>query len=237
MKLFRFVHSCYARKIEAFLDLGGATFEVVDVPYGDRSALVAVTGGYVQVPVLVLDDSRVVVDSRQIAETLVREDDRFAAMVPSPLEGPIWAYSDWVDTTLEDVMFRLASPAARARLPTPNERALYTFVKERKFGTGCVDEWMMSAASLAKKASSLLAPTARTLAASRFIFGDRPTLADAALFGQVAMLASVDLKLLTCLQPEILAWFKRVREAGARDPTEAPATIRPGPRSVRNPQA
>src|SRR5689334_20411288 len=195
MKLYRFFQSGYARKIQALLELGGAAFDIVDVPYGNRAALVEVTGGYVQVPVVVLDDGRVVVDSRQISELLLREDPRFASMAPSPFEGPIWAYSDWVDAVLEDVLFRLASPAARARLPTPAERALYTFIKERKFGTGCVDEWMMSAAALAKKGAALLEPTAKTLAKSEFIFGNKPTLADASLFGQIAMLAAVDLKL------------------------------------------
>jgi glutathione S-transferase len=227
LKLFRFRHSCYALKIQAFLELAGATFEIIDVPYGDRSVLLAVTGGYVQVPVLVLDDSRFVVDSRRISETLVVEDPRFAALVPSPLEGPIWAYADWTDTVLEDTMFKLASPSVRARFSTPNERALYTFIKERKFGAGCVDDWMMGAATLAKRTAALLEPSARTLEKTHFLFGDRPTLADAALFGQVAMLAGADLKLLAALPAPILTWFRRVQEKGASDPTEAPPTIRP----------
>jgi len=227
VKLFRFRHSCYALKIQALLELGDASFEIVDVPYGDRSVLLAVTGGYVQVPVLVMDDSRFIVDSRSISETLVAEDARFSALVPSPFEGPIWAYADWTDTVLEDVMFKLASPSVRARFSTPNERALYTFIKERKFGAGCVDDWMMGAAQLAKKTAALLAPSARTLEKTPFLFGASPTLADAALFGQVAMLAGADLKLLTALPAPVLTWFRRVQEAGASDPTEAPATIRP----------
>lgn len=227
MKLFRFRHSGYALKIQAFLELAGATFETIDVPYGDRSVLLAVTGGYVQVPVLVLDDSRVVVDSRRISETLVAEDPRFAALVPSPLEGPIWAYADWTDTVLEDTLFKLASPSVRSRFSTANERALYTFIKERKFGAGCVDDWMMGAAALAKKTATLLEPTARTLEKTPFLFGDRPTLADAALFGQVAMLAASDLKQLAGLPAPILTWFRRLQEKGASDPTEAPPTIRP----------
>jgi glutathione S-transferase len=227
LKLFRFRHSGYALKIQTLLELGGATFELVDVPYGDRSVLLAVTGGYVQVPVLVMDDARVIVDSRRISETLVAEDPRFSALVPSPFEGPIWAYADWTDTTLEDTMFKLASPSVRARFSTANERALYGFIKERKFGAGCVDEWMMGAASLAKRASALLEPTARTLEKTPFLFGNRPTLADAALFGQVAMLADADLKLLSTLPAPVLTWFRRLQEAGASDPTEAPPTIRP----------
>ena len=67
MKLFRFANSCYARKIDVLLDLLGRRHESVEVPYGDRSQLVELTGGYAHVPVLVDDDGKVLVDSRRIA--------------------------------------------------------------------------------------------------------------------------------------------------------------------------
>jgi glutathione S-transferase len=40
MKLYRFDHSPFVRKVQIVLDLIGAEFECVDVPYGDRSELV-----------------------------------------------------------------------------------------------------------------------------------------------------------------------------------------------------
>jgi glutathione S-transferase len=124
-------------------------------------------------------------------------------------------------------MFKLASPSVRSRFSTANERALYTFVKERKFGAGCVDDWLMGAAALAKRTAALLEPSSRTLEKTPFLFGDRPTFADAALFGQVAMLAGADLRQLAALPAPILTWFRRMQEKGASDPTEAPPTIRP----------
>jgi glutathione S-transferase len=42
----------------------------------------------------------------------------------------------------------------------------------------------------------LLAPTERTLSAQPFLFGEKPTLADAALYGQFAMLHAGDPALL-----------------------------------------
>ena len=58
------------------------------------------------------------------------------------LEGPIWAYADFCDGPLEDVLFRIASPLIRDAWQSPGERALYTLIKERKFGPGCVDLWV-----------------------------------------------------------------------------------------------
>ena len=144
MKLYRFAYSCFARKAQMVLDLLGRDYQAVDVPYGDRSELVALTGGYLQVPVLVDDAGEVTVDSRAICERLL-QGDAAHQLVPPPWEGPIWAYADWVDGPLEDLMFRLASPGVRRSFARPADRALFTFIKERKFGRGCVEDWERSA--------------------------------------------------------------------------------------------
>jgi hypothetical protein len=62
-------------------------------------------------------------ESRAICEA--RLGDTESPLVPSPFEGPIWAYHDFVDGPLEDVLFRIGSPAVRDAWPTPGERALY----------------------------------------------------------------------------------------------------------------
>lgn len=64
LKLYRFPYSCYARKVQCVLDLMGAQYETIDVPFGDRTELAELTGGYIQVPVLVMDDGTVIKDSR-----------------------------------------------------------------------------------------------------------------------------------------------------------------------------
>ena len=208
MKLYIFPHSPYARKIQIVLDLIGVKYTSVDVPYSDRSELVALTGGYVHVPVLE-DDGAVIFDSRKIAEHLIARRGG-AALVPPGSDGPIWAYADWVDGPLEDILFRIASPSVRDRWATANDRALYTIIKERKFGTGCVDAWHKSRAELIDKGRALLAPTARTLAQRPFIMGDRPTLADATLYGQFGMLSADPSFPPAALGEPFPAWMARV---------------------------
>ncbi len=87
MKLHRFRYSPYARKVEMALALAKIPHEVVEVPYLDRSDLVRLTGGYIQVPVLEMDDGTAVFDSRVILERIASMRD---GLVPSPWEGPIW---------------------------------------------------------------------------------------------------------------------------------------------------
>jgi len=184
VKLYRFPYSCYALKVQCLLGLAGLRADVEDVPYGDRSALVKLTGD-LYVPVLVDGSGTVHVDSRAICQFIVAQAPQ---LIPAPLDGPVWAYADFCDNVLEDPCFKLAAPAIRRSFPRPADRALYTLIKERKYGRGCVEAWEASATSLREAARAALAPSERTLRASAFLFGARPTLADAALWGQLAML-------------------------------------------------
>jgi glutathione S-transferase len=214
MKLYRLPYSPYARKVQLLLDLLGRRYTTADVPYSDRSELATLTGGYIYVPVLVEDDGTVLTDSRRICEHLLTGE-AAARFVPPPFEGPVWAYSDWCDGALEDVLFRIASPAIRDRWRSPGDRALYILIKERKFGAGCIDAWERERESLLARANALLAPTARTLAARPFLFGDAPTLADVALHGEFAMLTYGDPQLVTRLPPEFPPWLRRLEALAA----------------------
>jgi glutathione S-transferase len=212
MKLYRFRYSPYARKVQMLLDLIGAKYDLVEVDYCDRNALAELTGGYIYVPVLVDDEGRAVTESRDICAHVLRGE-AGARLVPSPWEGPIWAYADFADGPLEDVLFRIASPAVRDAWPTAGERALYVLVKERKFGTGCVDAWARDRDALIARARVLLAPTLRTLAARPFLFGDAPTLADAALYGLCAMLEAGDSRALAAVADTLPVYARRVEAA------------------------
>lgn len=213
MLLYRFVYSPYARKVQMLLDLLGAAYEVREVPYSDRSEIARATGGYIYVPVVVFDDGSVVVESRDICERLL-SGSTGARLVPAPLQGPIWAYADFVDGPLEDVLFRIASPAVRDAWQNPSDRALYVLIKERKFGAGCVSVWERERSVLLQRAQRLLAPSLSTLSAQPFLFGDTPTLADAALYGQCAMLEAANPELPSAVSPSLATFMRRLEAAG-----------------------
>ncbi|HTQ04306.1 MAG TPA: glutathione S-transferase C-terminal domain-containing protein, partial [Polyangiaceae bacterium] len=63
----------------------------------------------------------------------------------------------------------------------------------------------------------LLAPTLKTLDARPFLFGDAPTLADAALYGVCAMLAEGSPELLERVSSKLAPYMRRLEEA-ARAP-------------------
>jgi|SRR6185369_597050 len=215
MKLYRFRYSPYARKVQMVLDLLGVKYQLIEQSYADRSELSELTGGYIQVPVLLTEDGRAIVESRVICEHLLAgvAGER---LVPAPLEGPIWAYADFVDGPLEDVLFRIASPDVRDAWPTTAERALYVYIKERKFGAGCVDAWRRDRPQLIQRAQSVLAPTLKTLAQRPFLFGDGPTLADAALYGNCIMLEEAKPELLPQISTQLVSYARRLEAAAHR---------------------
>lgn len=194
------------------LELMGRRHEVIEVRYSDRSELARLTGGYIYVPVLVDDDGRVIVESRAMTEHLLTGE-AARRLTPEPLEGPIWAYADFCDGPLEDTIFRIASPFIRDAWKDPGDRALYVLIKERKFGAGCVDQWASSREQLLRRAQHLLAPTLRTLRRTPFLFGQDPTLADAALYGNLACLFEGDPELPRALDPAFPAYMQRLESA------------------------
>jgi glutathione S-transferase len=215
MKLYRFRTSPYAHKVQIVLDLMGASYELVDVAYGDRDELALLTGGYIHVPVLVDDAGAVIEDSRVICERLLASP-AGARLLPSPWEGPISAYADFIEGALEDVLFRIATPAIRHLWPRPFERALFVLVKERKYGPGCVDAWERERPELVARARRLLDPTLRTLGARPFLFGDEPTLADAALYGQCMMLEVSNPASLGAIAEPLVAFARRLEARASR---------------------
>ena len=213
MKLYRFRYSSYARKVQMLLGLLGRPHELVEVPYSDRSELARLTGGYIYVPVWV-SDGQVTVESRRICERLLAESPAHA-LTPSPLEGPIWAYADFCDGPLEDVLFRVASPFLRDQKADPGDRALFTLIKERKFGAGCIDQWQRDRELLVERGRALLGPSLRTLEQVPFLFGAAPTLADAALYGNLALLHEADAALPARFGAAFTAYMARLEAAAS----------------------
>ena len=209
MRLYRFRHSPFARKVQTVLDLLQIEYESIDVAYGERNELAELTGGYVYVPVLVDDSGAVVVESRDICKYLLARPGA-EWLVPRTLEAGIWGYCDFADGVLEDITFRIASPDTRRQWPTASDRALYTMNKERKFGAGCVDAWQRDRDQLIARAREFLEPSLRTLKQQPFLFGQIPTLADAALHGQSLMLASAHADLPAKLSPTLASHADRM---------------------------
>jgi glutathione S-transferase len=127
-------------------------------------------------------------------------------------------YESWSDQVLEDVAFRLATPTIERRMTAFNggredARAMFRFAKERKFGVGCIEAWEKNAGELRAR----LAPLVRTLEAQPFLLGNRATLADAAVWGNLHMLEWAMPGWVADNVPKLMTWYQRVKSARGVD--------------------
>jgi glutathione S-transferase len=210
MKLFWFDYSNYCRKVQMALEIAGRPYQVVEVSYGEREELLRVSGG-LRVPVLLAEDGQAIGDSRRICQYLASGPGG-EKLVPPAMSGPIWGFSDFCDGPLEDALFRLATPGIRRRFGRPMDRAMFTLIKERRYGAGCVEAWEGDETVLAAGAREALGPLLATLERQPFVFGNLPTLADAALYGQIAML-KIGGQDLAALGKPLVAWMARLPNA------------------------
>jgi glutathione S-transferase len=213
MKLYQFCYSPFAAKVRKCIAWKGLDCEMVEVPMLDRRALVAVTGGSIMIPVLEDGDS-VISDSPRITAYL----ERYA---PTLRAAPTAAIIEsWSDNVVEEVAFRIAAPAIDERIAALNggradARAMFRLIKERKYGAGCLETWRAQRLESIARLTMLLAPVEEAVGANAFILGDTPTLADAAVYGQLYMIEWAIHGFVDELPAPVAEWYHRVEAAPA----------------------
>ncbi|MFO0595885.1 MAG: glutathione S-transferase family protein [Myxococcaceae bacterium] len=208
MRLFQFHYSPFADKVRTCLALKGLSAELVEVKYLQRAELVKVSGG-VGIPVLV-DGTAVVSDSPRIVEYL-------------DAKGTPWLRSDplslvleqWAESVLEDTAFRLACPGLEdliGREQGDEAKAMFRLVKERKYGAGIVATWRAEQQKWLAETKNLLTPIARVVSEHDWVLrGGKPSVADAAIAGQLHMVDCALPGLLASELPALGKWVQRLR--------------------------
>ena len=208
MRLFQFSYSPFAAKVRVCLKLQRIDCELVDVPYTDRKELIAVSGG-VGIPVLV-DGATVITDSPRITAYLETKT-KGPSLRAHPL-APL--LEQWADNWLEETAFRLACPGLEDRMgQTQGEEArlMFRLVKERRYGAGCIAQWRADQAKYTAETKALLAPVIAAVTATGFVLGDRVSVADAAVVGQLAMVEAALPGWVQRELPSLSTWYESLR--------------------------
>jgi len=142
------------------------------------------------VPVLTLESGETIVDSARIAKRL---EELFPepTIFPPGQRGLHLALASYIDTAVEDALFRVAVPDELAyfhRQGTERE-AMWRLIRERKYGEGFVDRMGRELEANWKVAAEVLAPFEEQLGAGTgaFLTG-RIGLADFSLYGQLHLM-------------------------------------------------
>lgn len=207
MRLLQFPYSPFAAKLRTVLKLKGLECEVVDVPYLNRAELVKLTGA-LYVPVL-HDGETVISDSARIAKHL--EGKGGPTMYADPL-APV--LEQWADEYFEEVAFKLACPGLEEKMGRDQgdeAKALFRLIKERRYGAGIIAQWKKDEAQWREQTLSLLQPLVLTLKQRPFVLGDAPSIADAAVAGQLTMVEFAFPGFVATHTPSLGAWYAKLK--------------------------
>jgi glutathione S-transferase len=185
-RLFQFLTSPFCAKVRKILDYKGVDYETLEVDYLERKELLTASG-QIMVPALTLESGETIVDSDRIAM-------RLEEMYPEPTifppgqRGLHLALARYIDTAVEDALFRLAVPGELEyfRRQGAEREAMWRLIRERKYGESFVDRMGRELEANWKIASAILAPFEEQLGAGfgAFLTG-RIGLADFSLYGQL----------------------------------------------------
>ena len=215
-RLFQFRTSPFCSKVRKILDYKGVDYEIIEVDYLERKELIAASG-QIMVPALTLDSGETVVDSDRIAMRL-EEAYPEPTIFPPGQRGLHLALARYIDTAVEDALFRVAVPDELEyfRRCGAEREAMWRLIRERKYGAGFVDRMGDDLEANWKIAAEVLAPFEEQLGAGvgAFLTG-RIGLADFSLYGQLHLTNLAGNLKLPASMPHLRAFYGRMDRISA----------------------
>lgn len=220
IQLLQFPWSPFCLVQRRILAFAGVPFEIVNIPYDDRSLVWRLTKHrYYQVPVI--RDGRQVIfeteeDSQVIAKYLDQKLD--LGLFPPEWAGVqqvLWLY---VENDIESVGFKLNDIYWREFVPKADHLGFIRH-KERKFGRGCLDRWRQQQGDLLATLEQRLVPFEQMLAGRPFLLDQRPRFIDFDLYGMLANFLYSGHYALPAAHARLGSWFARVSKIRLADVT------------------
>jgi ubiquinone/menaquinone biosynthesis C-methylase UbiE/glutathione S-transferase len=190
LRLYQYSYSPYCIPIELALRHSGIPYEVVNLPVGDPTQVIALTKGECyQVPVLEdLFNHRVAYEKSGAGDEVPRFVAEMAPLMklfPEEVAGLQQILITYIENECEAVGFKVCDAFRDKWLRNDLERGLHRRHKERKFGVGCLEEWTRNVDALVEAFYRAIFPFEQMLGMRPFLTGERPVFADYALCGVI----------------------------------------------------
>jgi glutathione S-transferase len=201
VRLYQFVTSPFCAKVRKILDYKGIDYELVEVDYLDRRALLEASG-QIMVPALTLESGDTLTDSDRIAH-------RLEEVYPEPAIFP----TEWRG---KDALFRAAVPDELAyfRRQGADREALWRLIRERRYGAGFCERMVRENRENLERVETMLAPLDESLDGRAFLLG-RIGYGDFALYGQLTYLAFTGEQKLPARLANLRAFYDRMDRISA----------------------
>ena len=211
VELIQFPWSPYCLVQRRILEFSGRPHRLVNIPPSDRSLIWRLTRQrYYQVPVL-RDGRAVIFETEEHSQVLSKylEANWGLGLFPPDWDGVqkiIWKH---IESEVEGLTFNLNDAQFRVFVPAA-ERLIYLRFKERKFGRGCLDQWMQHQDDLLADLTRSLVPFEQMLAHKSFLLEGRPRFVDFDLWGMLANFLYSGHYHLPADHPKLSAWWERM---------------------------
>src|SRR6185436_13272395 len=211
VRLIQFPWSPFCLVQRRILEFSGAKFKIVDIPPSDRSLIWKLTRKrYYQVPIFE-DKGHVVFEMQENSQVVAKYiDARFQlGLFPLDWEGVQKVLWQYIENDVEGLTFRLNDAHYRTFVPE-QEQVAYVRHKERKFGRGCLDEWLRRKAELTAELENRLVACEQMLRHKDFLLGSRPLFVDFDLWGMLANFMFSGRNRMPASLPAIKKWHGRM---------------------------
>jgi glutathione S-transferase len=219
IELIQFPWSPFCLVQHRILEYSGAPFKITNLPLtGDRSLIWKLTKErYYGVPII--RDGRTVVfevaeESQVIAKYLDEELD--LGLFPAEFCGVQDLFWRYIENDIEGVGFKL-NDIYFQEFVVKADRVAFIRHKERKFGSGCLDQWRAQQKTLLKKLEANLVPFEQMLLHRPFLLGERPHFVDFDLFGMLENFLFTGHYQLPARHQQIRRWHRRMAAAKHSD--------------------
>jgi len=211
IELFQFPWSPYCLVQRRILEYGKIPHRIVNIKQSDRSPIWKLTRHrYYQVPVL-KDGRQVLFETEDNSQVIAKyvESKFCLGLFPERWEGLqslVWRY---IENDVEGLTFKLNDAHFREFVPK-DEQLPYQRHKERKFGRGCLDRWLVGRQQLVAELAEALIPFEQMLGHRQFLLDDQPHFVDFDLWGMLSNFLYSGRYKLPPIHPKIKVWYARM---------------------------
>src|SRR5271154_1037251 len=200
------------------LEFSGSPFKITNIPNQDRSLVWKLTKQrYYGVPVI-RDGQNVIFEVNDDSQVIAKYLDGALelGLFPAQWRGVQSVLWKFIENEIEGAAFRLNDIYWRENLPAAEQLQFLRF-KERKFGSGCLEQWRKDQKLWLKKLEDRLIPFEIILTHQEFLLDDQPCFVDFDLFGMLENFLYSGHYKLPARHKQIQKWHRRMTSAKHSD--------------------
>jgi glutathione S-transferase len=218
IELIQFPWSPYCLVQKRILDFSGVRYKTINIAPSNRSLIWRLSKQrYYQVPV-VRTRPNLLFETDENSQVIAKflDSELQLGLFPHRWDGVqdlLWRY---IENDVEGITFKLNDAHFRKFVP-PAEQLPYLRFKERKFGRGCLAQWLAHHDALQADLAHRLLPFEQMLAHRSFLLEDQPHFVDFDLWGMLANFLYSGSYQLPVALPQVRRWYERMSKLKLSD--------------------